>query len=133
MEINYRRGQGLYSQQNLRANSPSDKSANRCPALIRKIFRFRCCYNHLYRFARLAPRGAARDRHGRGAGPYRACERSSGTQTNDAGRGRRSRVVLTPRVIEKVFYAARIWVRKRSTSERSIVAWLLSCSAETKT
>jgi hypothetical protein len=33
----------------------------------------------------------------RRAGPYRACERSSGTQTNGAGRGQQNRVVLTPR------------------------------------
>jgi hypothetical protein len=38
-----------------------------CPALIRKIFRFPRRANHLYKSARLVPRGAARDRHGRGA------------------------------------------------------------------
>jgi hypothetical protein len=58
-------------------------------------------------------RGAYRDRHGRGVGCggrgsvgaqmesrgglFRTCERITGAQTNGACRGRRSRVVLTPR------------------------------------
>jgi hypothetical protein len=45
----------------LLANSPTGKSANLCPALIRKIFRLTRRANHLYGFARLArKRGGSR-------------------------------------------------------------------------
>jgi len=59
---------GLCSQFARRANQTA-VGKNQCPALIRKIFRLTRRANHLYRFACLASlRGAARDRHGRGAG-----------------------------------------------------------------
>ena len=91
---------------------PSGKSANQSPALPRKIFRFRRRANHLYKLARLVPRGAARDRHGRGTGRGgrgsikraivvvgRSFGLVSDSQHADERRccGRRSRVVLTPR------------------------------------
>jgi hypothetical protein len=101
----------------LLANSPSGKSANLCPAPIRKIFRLTRRANHLYRFARLArKRGGSRSSRTWGGMRWTrrrrraeviagrvSRERSSGTQTNDAGRGRRSRVVLTPRRWCQVF------------------------------
>jgi hypothetical protein len=113
----------------LLANRPSGKSANLCPAPIRKIFRLTRRANHLYRFARLArKRGGSRSsrtwggmrwtrqrRRAEAIAGRVSRERSSGTQTNDAGRGRRSRVVLTPRrwcqVLREVQPPNRVWMR----------------------
>jgi hypothetical protein len=49
--------------------NPTGKSPKTCPAPLLKIFRFSVCANHLHIRRRPVPhRGAARDRHERGAG-----------------------------------------------------------------
>ena len=70
---------------------------------LRKIFWFTFDPNHFYISSYPAPtRGAFRDRHGRWA---RDAMDAACQKTNDVARGRRSRVVLTPRrwcqVLEK--------------------------------
>jgi hypothetical protein len=72
---------------------PDQRDAT-CPVLDQKIFPFPFDPNHLHIFAIPAHTGAFRDRHGRWAGDAvdAACQK-----TNDIARGRRSRVVLTPR------------------------------------
>ena len=76
-----------------------------CPVQspLAKIFPFPFDPNHLYIPSHPGPhRGAFRDRHGRRA---RDAVDAAGQKTNDVARGRRSRVVLTPRrwrqVLEK--------------------------------
>jgi hypothetical protein len=66
-----------------------------CPVQphLQKYFRFHLTQISSLSRAVLSPRGAARDRHGRGTG----CGGRGGLQTNALARGRRSRVVLTPR------------------------------------
>jgi hypothetical protein len=61
-------------------DGPSGKTANQCPALNRKIFRFTFDPNHFYIHRRPGPhRGAFRDRHGRRAGD--AVDAGSAAQT----------------------------------------------------
>jgi hypothetical protein len=66
-----------------------------CPALVAKKFLFTSEPNHFYIHRCPGPhRGAFRDRHGRRA---RDAMDAACQKTNDIARGRRSRVVLTPR------------------------------------
>src|SRR5207249_5064536 len=83
-----------------------------CPAPFAKIFPFRPDPNQMHIQTVPSLRGAARDRHGRGAGcggrgSVRRCqgmagrvdkarELTNGMQTDDAFRVRQSRVVLAP-------------------------------------
>ena len=74
---------------------PTGKSLKSCPALSRKIFRFPCRANHLYKLApsRLIMRGGSRSSRNAGRDAVDAC----GALGRGARGGRRSRVVLTPR------------------------------------
>jgi hypothetical protein len=66
-----------------------------CPALVAKIFLFSSDPNHRHISGRPASfRGAFRDRHGRGR--WDAVD-AEGAFDERRSRGRRSRVVLTPR------------------------------------
>ena len=93
--------------------SPSGKSVvapKTCPALAKKIFRFRRRANQFYQLAPSRPaRGAYRDRHergmgcgGRGSVGAQVCsqggfrERATARRTNGAGCVRQNRVVSTP-------------------------------------
>jgi hypothetical protein len=97
-----KRGSIGLSTQNFRRKSPARK--NRfpervqrdlaCPVLARKIIGFAAPPNQIYIHRHPVPlRGAFRERHGRGAG----CGGRDGALDGRCQRGRRRRVVLTPR------------------------------------
>src|SRR5882757_605489 len=72
----------------------ADQSDLPCPVRFAKIFRFALHPNQIYIHRRPAPhRGAFRDRHEREAG----CGGREDAADEQRMRGRRSRVVLTPR------------------------------------
>jgi hypothetical protein len=87
--IIYRRSWCLTGKSPNRLSSPSCKN-------ISVHFRAKSL---LHPFHPSLTRGAFRDRHGRWAGDAMdaACQARSSARTNDVARGRRSRVVLTPR------------------------------------
>jgi hypothetical protein len=94
--------------------SLTGKSAHPCPVPISKIFRFTSDPNQLYIcFHSGLHGGAFRDRHERRAGDAMdaACQK-----TNDIARGRRSRVVLTPRRWRQVLEKQASWGRRWQTS-----------------
>jgi hypothetical protein len=74
-----------------------------------KIFLFTSNPNHFYIVAIPHPQGAYRDRHGRWA---RDAMDAACQETNDIARGRRSRVVLTPRRWRQVLEKQASWERR---------------------
>jgi hypothetical protein len=87
------------------------------PVVARKIFRFSANPNHLYNRRHPVPaRGAYRDRHGR---KVRDAMDAVAHKTNAAIRGRRSRVVLTPRRWRQVggIFRWRRWQQSPVTGE----------------
>jgi hypothetical protein len=90
-----------------------------CPAPFAKILPFPFDPNHPHISRHPGPhRGAFRDRHGRRA---RDAVDAACQKTNDVARGRRSRVVLTPRrwrqVLEKQASWGRRWQQSPVTGE----------------
>src|SRR5882672_7006913 len=86
-------------RQYVRQNSPTGKSAKTCPAPCEKIFLSPRRANHFYNSVRLVPaRGALAIVTKRGAG----CGGRGGAFDERHRRGRRSRVVLTPRCRRQV-------------------------------
>jgi hypothetical protein len=98
-----------------------DQADATCPVLRTKIFPFAFCPNQIHKPRRPAPmnRGAFRDRHGRWRGMRWTRMRR---ETNGAARGRRSRVVLTPRCwrqLATMRCIARGWWQKSPVTKES--------------